>query len=82
MFHRIDVATPSFSLHSLTPQSRGTNVVAEPHVRRQQPAEEHAVDVQGPHPAVGEVRNRAQKLRPDEFGRDGQRNDADDRRSN
>ena len=40
------------------------DVVSEPHVGRQQPAEEHSVDVQRAQPAVGEVGDVPEKLRP------------------
>ena len=54
------------------------DVVGKAHVRRQQPAKEHAVDVQRAHASVGEDTERAQKLRPDKFRRDDQGDDADD----
>ena len=62
-------------LHAAQPRN---NVVRQPHVRRQQPSEQHAVDMQRAQPAVGEVRNRAEQLRPDELRRDGERDDPDD----
>ena len=62
-------------LHAAQPRH---DVVGQPHVGGQQPAEQHAVDMQRAQPAVGEVRHRAEQFRPAELGRDGEGDDPDD----
>ena len=77
-FHSIgggDAELLAPQLHAAEPRN---DVVGQAHIGRQQPAEQHAVDVQRAQAAVGEVGDRAQQLRPDELGRDGQGDDADD----
>ena len=54
------------------------DVVGQPHVGGQQPAEQHAVDVQRAQPSVRQIRHRAEQFRPDELGGDGDGDDADD----
>ena len=62
-------------LHAAQPRH---DVVGQPHVGGQQPAEEHAVDVQRAQPPIGEVGHRAEQFRPAELGCDGEGDDPDD----
>jgi hypothetical protein len=72
-FHPIGKLAPQF--HAAQPRH---DVIDQAHVSRQQPSEQHPVDVQRAQPAVAEHRDRAEQLRPDELRRDDQRDDPDD----